>query len=313
MSNKTINEKELEKLLETLSRRKNASQDNLTKAEVFKILEEAGLLEVYEEGDLANLFIQKQKKKSKLSRIVTAVSAIVFSPLLVFGGYKAKEIALTFDNSTTTTINNYESITQNLKQENSDLEAQLKEIKEQDEKNQQRITQLTDRIADIQAGRAATSSSSVLSAEPGSILKPGETWVQDGMEMKVSEVSFKPGCDKAFVQFDISITNKSGADLATNIVGANFYVTVDGKSYSNFSWTTNLAARSNCSTSYNYPDRFLVKSGLFSIPELKSEQKVEYYLLFWENIYDLNQEIVFHVKEAGNIKSAKWRLNPEAN
>ena len=52
-------------------------------------------------------------------------------------------------------------------------------------------------------------------------------------------------------------------------------------------------------------------SNVLSIPELKSEQKEEYYLVFWDNIYDLNQEIVFHVKEAGNIKNAKWRLNPD--
>ena len=315
MSNNTINEKELDKLIKKLSERKNKNEGNLTIKEVLETLNVSDLLDVYEEGDIESILLEKQKRKSRLSKIVTAVSAIILSPLLVFGGYKAKEIALTFDNSTTTTINNYETITQDLKQENSYLEAQLEEIKEKNEKNEQRITQLTDRIADIQAGRAATSDSSILSAEPGSILKPGETWSQGGMEMKVSEVSFKPGCDKAFVQFDISIANKSGADLATNIVGADFYVTVDGKSYSNFSWTTNLAARSNCkitnSSNTNLKNNLLIQSRYFSIPALKSEQKVEYYLLFWENIYDLKQEIVFHVKEAGNIKSAKWRLNPD--
>ena len=326
MSNKTINEKEFEKLVKKLTERKNKSEGNLTIKEVLETLTGSDLLDVYEEGDIESILLEKQKRRSKLSIIITIISAIILLPLSVFGGYKAKEIALTFDNSTTTTINNYETTVQNLKQENSGLEEQFKEIQEEnqelEEENKQKdqkIDQLTNRIADIQTSGTATSGSSALSAEPGSILKPGETWVQDGMEMKVSEVSFKPGCDKAFVQFDISIANRSGADLETDIVGGNFYVTVDNKPYSNFSWNKNLAIINKCTTTsnsfytsnLNYQNRYLMTSNVLSIPELKSEQKEEYYLVFWDNIYDLNQEIVFHVKEAGNIKNAKWRLNPD--
>lgn len=327
MSNKTINEKEFEKLVKKLTERKNKSEGNLTIKEVLETLTGSDLLDVYEEGDIESILLEKQKRKFKSSKIVTIISAIVLSPLLVFGGYKAKEIALTFDNSTTTTINNYETITENLKQENSGLEEELTEIKKKSQQQEERIQQLTDEIVSIKRSEPESTptpsgikpDTSVPPAEPGSVLKPGETWSQGGMEMKVSEVSFKPGCDKAFVQFDISIANRSGADLETDIVGGNFYVTVDNKPYANFSWNKNLAIINKCTTTsnsfytsnLNYQNRYLMTSNVLSIPELKSEQKEEYYLVFWDNIYDLNQEIVFHVKEAGNIKNAKWRLNPD--
>lgn len=307
MAKKNISERELERLLETLSRRKNTTQGYLTKTEVFRILEEAGLLDVYEEGDLENLLIQKHKQISRLSIIVTIISVIFLSPLLLFGGYKLKEVSLSSNNSATQNIiENYEALTKNLKQENNNLGVQLEGIKDKSQKQEEKITQLNNKIADLQNRRASTSTtttSSVLSAASERIINPGEIWFQGGMEIKVSNVSFKN--NKGFVEFVVSIANRSGIDLTPDITGKDFYVTVNGRHFTNFEF--------NSGTDYDRDWYDRESSDDFSIVTLENGQKEDYYLVFSDEVDDLSQEIIFHVKEAGKIKNAQWRLNPEAN
>lgn len=345
ISKQGISEKEFDKLTHLLSKRKKQNQGLLTITVVRETLSEVGLIDYFTDEDLEivrnQINEEFQKRKSRRSRLFTLAVGTILTPTFVFSGYKLKELRLitggldpTPQGQLLARLENQENQIKSLETENKLLQSREKDLKADNEELKQTVSDLIKNIGkaetpenngeeeksvDIVDSEDENSQNSTINqtttkdTTPGTLLKEGQTWYQNGMEMTVTEVSFNPGCDEGFVQFDVSIANHSGKDLETDIAGIDFYVTIADKPYSNFSWTTNLAARSNCKTysSAKYYNNYLVPSKGFSIPELKSKQEEEYYLVFWGDLYDFSQEIIFHVKKAGTIESAKWKLEPE--
>lgn len=65
-----------------------------------------------------------------------------------------------------------------------------------------------------------------------SILKPGESWRQDGMELSLAYYTFLPKCVGYFLEFGFVISNNTDAEIVTTISGDDFVLSDDrGKTY----------------------------------------------------------------------------------
>jgi serine/threonine protein kinase len=149
---------------------------------------------------------------------------------------------------------------------------------------------------------APTSGSQIVSSTAsGSILQPGETWYQDGMEMLVDNPTFIPGC-QGVLGFEMTIVNNSGGELLANISGRDFAISDNiGQNYpaSKVYWTQGSSSESCYSSSLE----------ALNIRAMKPGERID--LAFRVVPIENQSSSQFHItiRKAGNIQNAAWKIN----
>jgi len=336
---KRLSQAELEALLQRLSRAQEAGDDGVPLQDVQDILTQSGLEETFFKEVFEEQARQKSKevkrRQQKRSLITIGALLAVFIPLSILGGYKGREAMARFS-----PLNpEVEDLRAQLTEKESDIKA-LEEDKEKlDEEVQaqeERIDNLIEQIgisdpgSEIDNDEAKSDEDTAESSNPkelpagppttvgevgadtpaGSVLKPGETWVQGGIVMTLTDPSVKSKCDNRLVQFNLTYSNFSGKEQIARLSGSDIAIDVDGEFSSNYAWSYNAAARNNCKTDYrDRPNSSAVNLKFLDIEKLKHGQTVELYLTFFGKLNSYDQDIHFHLEEAGPIQRAKWVIN----
>ncbi len=135
----------------------------------------------------------------------------------------------------------------------------------------------------------------------GSILKPKESWRQNGMELSLDYYTFLPKCAGYFLEFRFVVKNNTDAEIVTTISGDDFVLSDDtGRTYQG---DDVRAQFSECiSNVYIYP------ASRTKISALAPRQSVMIrFFVVGELGKDVNK-FVITVAKAGRIRDAVWEI-----
>ena len=134
---------------------------------------------------------------------------------------------------------------------------------------------------------------------PGSVLQPGQTWSQGGMELTLSKPSFTPNCRNAFLEFNLNLVNNSGSDLVTNINSSDITLQMNGETFSKYNWIGNNYKLTGCG---------IFRANKFEIRSLKAGENKKFKFIFLGRVDPQAEKVVVQVKKAGRIQNAKWEI-----
>lgn len=135
----------------------------------------------------------------------------------------------------------------------------------------------------------------------GSILKPKESWRQNGMELSLDYYTFLPKCVGYFLEFGFVVRNNTDAEIVTTISGDDFVLSDDtGRTYEG---DDVRAQQEGCiSNVYIYP------ASRTKIRALAPRQSVMIrFFVVGELGKDVNK-FVITVAKAGRIRDAVWEI-----
>lgn len=134
---------------------------------------------------------------------------------------------------------------------------------------------------------------------PGTILEPGEVWYQGGMEMRLKNPTFIPGCN-GILGFEITLVNNTGGEIVTNISGLDFSIADNvGQSYSDV-WISEGAATQRC---------YSTRLNRMEIRSMAAGQRIDLaFRVLGEAAQNVTQFTVT-VYEAGRIQNAVWVID----
>ena len=309
-----LNEKEFETLVNRLSKRKKETESTLSEQAVRDILAETGLIEHFNRSDIEavrnDMAREIKKRQRKKSLIINLLLLALISPGLIFVGYKMKEVLLSIQERSAPQTVEAADVTQrqlqeieNLKVENNQQKAAIQKLETDNQLLQQRTITSTRNIQTP----VASIPTPISSPQPndsnkpsGTVLQPGQTWSQEGMELTLSKPSFTPGCREAFLEFDMNLVNNSGTDLVTNINGSDIALQMNGETISKYRWVTQSKPAYNLCAG---------RSGnLLEIRSLKAGENVKFNLMFLGRVDPQAEKVVVQVKKAGRIQNAKWEI-----
>ena len=336
-STKKVSNEEFKNLIKRISQLQNDA-DGISAEEIAAVFSnDPELLRSYVEYNF-----EEKKRKRKKGFIINAVLLGLAVPLSLFGGYKAREAAARFSSlnpeqdALVTKLDSQSKELESLEAENAKLNQM---VQDKDDRIGELISQIgtqpkpidpvggqiTGTTGDDQVNAPASSGSKTGShpksakevganTPSGSTLQAGQTWAQDGIVMTLTDPSVKPGCEKGLVQFNLTLSNFSGKDQIVKFSGDDLAIDVDNAFSSNYRWTYNAAARNNCNM-YDTSDPKVAKTRLISykylgIEDLSDGETVELYLTFFGDLESYEQNIKFHLENAGPIEKAKWVINP---
>jgi len=134
---------------------------------------------------------------------------------------------------------------------------------------------------------------------PGTILKPGEVWYQGGMEMRLKNPTFIPGCD-GFLGFEMTITNNTGGEIVTNISGLDFSIADNvGQSYSDI-WFREGAATQSCYSS---------RLNRLEIRSMAAGQRLDLAFRVLGKPAQNVTQFTITIYQAGRIQNAVWVID----
>jgi hypothetical protein len=134
----------------------------------------------------------------------------------------------------------------------------------------------------------------------GTILVPGEEWVQDGMIAKLEKQTFIASCG-GFLEFELIINNNSTQELVVNIDGNDFsFVDDQGQTYSNDNIWWDFGP--------NDPECHPNRLSEFYIMTLGPGQQVHIALRVLGDPSPSVDEFYFVIFKAGRINNAQWKI-----
>lgn len=311
-----LNEKEFETLVNRLSKRKKETQNTLSEQAVRDILAETGLIEQLNRSDIEavrdDMARELKKRQRKKSLIINLLLLALISPALIFVGFKMKEVMLLMQEKSAPPTVETAGLTQTqqqqiqiLKAENTQQKGIIEKLQNDNQLLQQRATTSTQAIQTPVASIPTPISPpqpNNLDKPAGTVLQPGQSWSQGGMELTLNKPSFTPDCREAFLEFDMNLVNNSGTDLVTNINGSDIALQMNGETASKYRWDTNNQRLNRCRNyTAQQPNKLEIRS-------LKTGENVKLNFMFLGRVDPEAQKVVVEVKKAGRIQNAKWEI-----
>lgn len=132
--------------------------------------------------------------------------------------------------------------------------------------------------------------------QPGTILKPGDIWYQGGMEIRLKNPTFVPGCN-GILGFEFTIINNTGGEIVTNISGLDFAISDNaGQSYSDV-WIREGSASESC-----YGNRL----NRMEIRSMTAGQRIDIAVRVLGKPAQNVSQFTLTIYQAGRIHNAAW-------
>ena len=308
-----LNEKEFETLVNKLSKRKKETENTLSEQAVRDILAETGLIEHFNRSDIEavrnDMAREIKKRQRKKSFIINFLLLALISPGLIFVGYKMKEVMLSIQEKSAPQTVETADVTQRqqreieiLKAENDQQKAAIQKLETDNQLLQQRTITSTRNIQTPVASIPTPASSpqpNDSNKPPGTVLQPGQTWSQEGMELTLSKPSFTPDCGDGFLEFNMNLVNNSGSDLVTSINGSDIALQMNSETVSKYRWVENNPNPIGCGGFG--PNRLEIRS-------LKAGENTKLEFIFLGRVDPQAEKLIVEVKKAGRIQNAKWEI-----
>lgn len=131
---------------------------------------------------------------------------------------------------------------------------------------------------------------------PGTTLTPGDVWYQGGMEMRIKNSSFVPGCN-GLLGFEMTIVNNTGGELVANISGLDISISDDqGQTYPEVWWS------SGTSTEVCYRNHL----NALKFRSMAPGQRLDLAMRVIGNLPQNVSRFTVTVYQAGRIQNAVW-------